>query len=159
MSINAILAIDNNYGIGYGNNLPWPVNRKDMKWFRDNTRGHVVVMGRKPWERLGSVPLPHRINVVVSSRELEGPDVVMGGDLPTILQQLENRFLHLHIFVIGGAEIYRQAMPFCDKLYVTRLNKSYRCDTFMRQSDFEDFEVCEYEDKDDEMTIQIRSKS
>jgi dihydrofolate reductase len=159
MSINAILAMDEYMGIGFENGLPWPTNKKDMAWFSDNTRGHVVVMGRKTWESLGSHPLPNRINIVVSSQDVEGPDAVLSGDMGTILQQLENRHPDLHIWVIGGADIYRQALPHCDKIYVTRIKGVYRCDTFMYNRDFEGFNNLDYIDDDENINIQIRSRS
>ena len=159
MSVNAILAMDSNMGIGYENGLPWPHNKKDMKWFRDCTSGHVVVMGRKTWESFGNKKLPNRINVVVTNREVEGnPDAVMSGDVDGILEILGYEYPDLHIFVIGGANIYRQALPYCDKLYVTHMKKAYRCDTFMYNSDFDGFDYMDYIDDDKDMTIQIRSK-
>jgi dihydrofolate reductase len=60
--------------------------------------------------------------------------------------------------VIGGANIYRQALPLCDKLYVTRIKGIYKCDTFMYNEDFEDFKNLEYIDEDENLSIQIRSK-
>jgi len=160
MSINAILAMDNNIGIGHENDLPWPRNRKDMKWFRECTIGNVVVMGRNTWESFGSKSLPNRINVVVTNREVEGdPDDVVSGDLDVILELIGHKYPQLDIFVIGGANIYRQALPFCDKLYVTRINGVYKCDTFMYNQDFDGFDVQEYIDSNQDLTIQIRSRS
>lgn len=159
MSINAILAMDSNMGIGYENGLPWPHNKKDMKWFRDCTFGQVVVMGRNTWESFGNKALTGRINVVVTNREVEGnPDVVMSGDIDGVLEILGYKYPQLDIFVIGGANIYRQALPFCDKLYVTRMKGVYKCDTFMYNRDFEGFDIQEYVDDDKDMTIQIRSR-
>jgi dihydrofolate reductase len=159
MSINAILAMDDNMGIGYNNKLPWSHNKKDMKWFRDCTSGHVVVMGRKTWESFGNKQLPNRINVVITNREVEGnPDRVEKGEMAEIISTLVCKYPDLHIFVIGGANIYRQALPFCDKIYVTRIKGSYKCDTFMYNRDFDDFGVNEYIDVDENMTIQIRSR-
>ena len=159
MSINAILAMDDNMGIGYENDLPWPHNKKDMKWFRDCTTGNVVVMGRNTWKSFGSKKLPNRINVVVTNREVEGnPDAVMSGDLDGILEILGYKYPQLDIFVIGGANIYRQALPFCDKLYITRVHGAYKCDTFMYSQDFEGFGVQEYIDADEDLTIQIRGR-
>lgn len=158
MSINAILAMDDNMGIGFENRLPWPTNKKDMKWFSDNTRGHVVVMGRKTWESLGSHPLPNRINIVISSQKIEGADAVLSGDMEVVLHQILNRYPDLHIWFIGGADIYRQALPFCDKIYVTKINGVYKCDTFMYNQDFEGFDRLEYVDSDGTMTISIRSR-
>lgn len=158
MSVNAILAMDLNMGIGFEGDMPWPHNKKDMKWFSDNTKGHVVVMGRKTWESLGCKKLPNRINIVVTNQNIEGPDDVMYGGMAGILEILSHKYPDLHIWVIGGANIYRQALPYCDKLYVTRIKKTYRCDTFMYMTDFEGFGVTEYIDDDDEMCIQIRSR-
>ena len=159
MSINAILAMDNSMGIGYENTLPWSHNKKDMKWFRDCTSGHVVVMGRKTWESFGSKPLPNRINVVVTNKEVEGnPDRIERGEMVEIISTLVCKYPDLHIFIIGGANIYRQALTFCDKIYVTRIKGLYKCDTFMYSRDFEDFTVNDYIDDDENMTIQIRSR-
>lgn len=151
--------MDYNMGIGYNNSLPWPHNKKDMKWFRDCTSGHVVVMGSKTWESFGSKPLPNRINIVISSKKPAGkPDVWYGGDIHMILDELQDDYPGLHIFVIGGANIYRQALPFCDKLYITQVKGTHRCDTFMYNQDFTGFDVQEYIDDDQDITIQIRSR-
>lgn len=159
MSVNAILAIDNNMGIGYENGLPWPTNKKDMKWFSENTRGHVVLMGRKTWESLGCAPLPNRKNVVITKSEIVGePDDVFAGTIESVLKRTKEKYPHLHIWVIGGANIYRQALPLCDKLYVTRIKDIYKCDTFMYNEDFEYFKNLEYIDEDENLSIQIRSK-
>ena len=162
--IRAILACDDNWGIGKDGTLPWPHNKKDMKWFRDNTVGHVVVMGRKTWESFGSRPLPNRINVVISNNKFPhprdgGPDHVLSGDLESGLKVLLSElYPNLKLWIIGGANIYRQALPFCDKLYITRIKGSYKCDTFMYNQDFDGFDVQEYIDADDDLEIQIRSR-
>ena len=159
MSINAILAMDDNMGIGFENDLPWPRMNKDMKWFRESTTGNVVVMGRNTWESFGNEPLPNRVNIVVTNREVEGnPDGVMSGYIPDLLDIIQGRYPQLDIFVIGGANIYRQALPHCDKLYITRIKGVYKCDTFMYSNDFEGFDVQEYIDADENMTIQIRGR-
>lgn len=159
MSINAIVAVDNNMGIGYENSLPWPYNKKDMKWFSKCTTGHVVVMGRGTWESLGSKPLPNRINVVISNNEVKGnPERTERGDIVDIIATLATKYSHLDIFIIGGADILQQALPYCNKLYITKIKKSYRCDTFIHNQDLEDFSRLEYLDEDDSISIQIRSK-
>lgn len=159
MSVNAILAVDANFGLGFENGLPWPTNKKDMKWFSDNTRGNVVVMGRKTWESLNCQKLPNRINVVISNKDIDGPDVVIGGDIGEILSMLENKNPDKKIFVIGGADLYRQALPHCDKVYITTLKSAYRCDSFVYGHHLAPFVVCEYLDDDKDMTIQIRSRN
>jgi len=79
-------------------------------------------------------------------------------DLDGILEILGYKHPDLHIFVIGGANIYRQALPFCEKLYITRVHGAYKCDTFMYNQDFEGFGVQEYIDVDEDLTIQIRGR-
>jgi dihydrofolate reductase len=151
--------MDSNMGIGWQNSLPWPHNKKDMQWFRDCTSGHVVVMGRKTWESFGNKKLPNRINVVVTNREVEGnPDRVEKGEMVEIISTLVCKYPGLHIFIIGGANLYRQALPFCDKLYVTLIRGAYKCDTFMYSNDFEGFTIQEYIDADENLTIQIRGR-
>jgi dihydrofolate reductase len=159
MSVNAILATDLDYGIGMEGDLPWPKNRRDMRWFSDNTKGHVVVMGRATWESLGNQNLPNRINVVISNSELGGqPHVQMSGDIEMILQHLEERYPDLDIWIMGGANIYHQALPYCDKLYLTTIRKQYKCDRYVESNIIVRFPVIEYWDEDDELTFQIRVK-
>jgi dihydrofolate reductase len=159
LSINVILACDIKFGIGNENKLPWPKNEKDMKWFKEHTLGHVVVMGRKTWESIGSRPLPNRINVVVTSKELEGPDFTISGDMEEILEQVRKKWPHLHIWVIGGAEIYFQALHFCDKLYLTMFNSRYQCDSYVESDIIVKFPVIEYWKEDEDITFQIRRKT
>lgn len=134
MSINAILACDENWGIGKNNDLPWPRNDHDMKWFRENTSNGVVVMGRKTWQSLGNKALPNRINCVVSRdiSTIEGsPDVRVAGIDASTLRQMDDRFFPKKVWIIGGGEIYKQTIPYCDFVYLTRFHSTYQCDTFI----------------------------
>lgn len=159
MPINAILAVDGNLGIGYDGKMPWPHNKKDMDWFKDNTTGHVVIMGRRTWESLDNKKLPDRINVVVTNSNIQGkPDYTESGDIKKIIDKFKKLYPNLQIFIIGGSNLYQQALPCCDKLYVTHIKKSYRCDTFMYSQDFNEFGVLEYIDEDENMSIQIRGR-
>lgn len=136
MSINAILACDKDWGIGKNNDLPWPRNEYDVKWFRENTLGGVIVMGRKTWESLGSKPLPKRINIVVTSQDLmmgdqeNKPSATWTGHMYDCIQYLKGTYTDQKIWIIGGADIYRQSVPYCDHVYLTKFNESYDCDTF-----------------------------
>lgn len=139
MSVNAILACDKNWGIGRNNGLPWPRNDYDMKWFRENTLDGVVVMGRKTWESIGSKPLPKRINIVVTSRDLinDGdtkPDATWSGPMYECIQYLKSTYVDRKIWIIGGADVYKQTVPYCDHVYLTRFNDSYNCDAFFDPS-------------------------
>jgi dihydrofolate reductase len=158
MSINAILACDLNFGIGNEGNLPWPKNRRDMDWFRQHTMGHAVLMGRTTWESLGSKPLPKRENIVVTSKTLEGADVTMSGDMEAIITYVKELYAGLHIWVIGGADIYQQAIPFCDKLYLTTINGMYTCDRYVESDIITKFPVIEHWQEDPELSFQIRRR-
>jgi dihydrofolate reductase len=132
MTVNAILAHDDNYGIGKDGLMPWPHNDADMKWFRDCTKGHIVVMGRKTWESIGSKKLPNRINVVVTRSKIGGdPDSVYYGTMFDLVRSLKEKYPDLKIWIIGGADIYRQTMDMCDNIYVTKFPGDYECDTFV----------------------------
>jgi len=162
MSINIILATDLNFGIGNENKLPWPRNKKDMDWFRKCTIGHAVVMGRKTWESIGSKPLKHRFNFVVTSTQIQRAHT-RHGDMGVILRNIdEDRFPGSpphDVFVMGGAEIYGQAVPYADKLYLTTFNQEYECDTYVQDDIVSHFPNVEYlDDSDPEITFQIRTK-
>lgn len=135
--VNAILACDIKHGIGKNGGLPWPRNDADMKWFAENTRGGILVMGRKTWESIGCVGLKGRINIVLScSPELVGgtPDMIKcsgSGDIGRLLQNIEHEFPGKTVWVIGGAEVYNQALPFCKNLYLTKFKEEYDCDAFV----------------------------
>ena len=138
MTINAILACDANYGIGKDNGLPWPHNEDDMKWFKENTSGHVVVMGRKTWESLDNKKLPNRINCVITHKPdtIQGePDHIFSGDIAYILRSLEEKYSDLKVWVIGGADLYKQSIHVCDNIYLTKFKKvsgstKYFCNLF-----------------------------
>ena len=156
--IDIIVATDRNFGIGHENKLPWPKNEKDMKWFRDQTRGHVIVMGRKTWESIGSKPLPNRINVVITSKEIENAHKTMSGDMGEILKSLEKEYPNLHIWVIGGSEIYSQSVPYADNLYHTTIIGNYECDAFVEKDLMTKFPVIRHWKEEPDIIFQIRSK-
>lgn len=132
MTVNAIVACDTQHGIGKNGTLPWPYHPEDMKWFKEHTTGGVVVMGRKTWESIGSKKLSGRINLVISNSVVEGNyDGVYYGEIQRLLQVIQSDYPGKTIWVIGGGGIYRQAIPVCDKLYLTKFKQSYDCDTFI----------------------------
>ena len=111
-----IAAVAHNGVIGRDNALPWRLKR-DMQFFRQTTIGHTVVMGRKTWESLGKA-LPKRLNLVVTRNpafHAEGAEVV--ASLEAALAAAGEG----PIFVIGGAELYRQALPRADRLLITEV--------------------------------------
>ena len=122
--ISVIVAVAENGTIGDNNTLLWHIT-EDMKRFRQLTTGHPVVMGRKTYDSLGR-PLPNRRNVVISRQDLaiEGCEVVHSLEEARALFQAEEE-----VFIIGGAQIYEQALPLADKLYLTIVHHPYEGDT------------------------------
>lgn len=163
-NINAILAHDDKWGIGKNNDLPWERNAADMKWFRDCTIGHVVVMGRKTWESIGSKPLSKRVNVVVSNQQFPdpkngGPDHVLSGDVSQGIRTLLNDlYPDLKIWIIGGANLYKQTLSHCDNIYLTHIAGDYSCDTFVPMNEYLTDHVKLANKKQDGLTFSIWRK-
>lgn len=122
MSVNIIAAIGQNNELGKDNKLIWKLP-KDLHFFKGMTMDKYVIMGRKTYESLPN-NLPGRILVVISSQDLEQYcDVICFHDLIDALAAFE----HEDVFIIGGASIYEQAMPFVDKMYLTEVNEVEYC--------------------------------
>lgn len=102
--------------IGVNGNLPWHYP-EDLQHFKQKTSGKVVVMGRITWESLGCRALPNRDNVVISRSEVEGVDHYDS------VEKAFQSYAKREIWVIGGAQIYRLALPYLHKLYVTYIPK------------------------------------
>ena len=118
--ISLIAAIGKNNELGKGNTLLWSMPA-DMKHFQETTRGHTVVMGRKTFESIGR-PLPNRKNIVITRDEnysRQNIDIARSLEEALELAKLEK---NEEIFIIGGAEIYKQAILLADKLYITHID-------------------------------------
>ena len=123
--ISIIVAVAANNVIGGENKLLWHI-KEDLQRFKSLTSGHAVIMGRKTWESLGR-PLPNRTNIVIT----RNPDYKPEGALvaSSLESALELAGQDEEKFIIGGGEIYRQAMVLADKLYITHVECSYEGDT------------------------------
>ncbi|MDR1367868.1 MAG: dihydrofolate reductase [Candidatus Accumulibacter sp.] len=134
-----IAAVGLNRAIGRNGGLLWRLP-EDMRHFRDKTRGKPVVMGRKTWESLPKAfrPLPGRLNVVVSrNREYSARGALLAASLEDALLAVSDA---PEIFVIGGAELYRQAMPIAHRLYLTEVADHPRADAFFPEIDTDAWE-------------------
>jgi dihydrofolate reductase len=124
-SLSLIVATDRNNGIGVNNTLPWRLP-EDLAFFKRTTSGHAIIMGRKTFDSIGR-PLPNRRNIVVTRNPgwtQEG--VERAGSLDEAVQLAGDG----EVFVIGGAQIYVDAIRVADKLIVTEIDAVYRCDAF-----------------------------
>jgi dihydrofolate reductase len=128
MIISIIVAYADNQIIGAGNELLWHLP-DDMKNFRRITMGHYVIMGRKTWDSIGN-PLPGRTNVVITrNKHLKIEDVLILHSLAEAIEYARKQEQD-EIFIIGGGQIYNQALHLADKLYITRVYGSFEGDTF-----------------------------
>lgn len=135
--IAAVVAVDNNWGIGYKDNLLAHIP-EDMKMFKSLTSGHTVIVGRKTFDTFPKKPLPNRKNIVVTKdkcgKQSYGDDVVYSTLEEAKLFIKANK--NDNVFIIGGSMIYKELLPFCDTIYLTRIYKSFdNVDTYFPNID------------------------
>jgi dihydrofolate reductase len=133
MNISIIVAASTNNVIGKENGLPWRLPT-DMKFFRDKTIGHTVIMGRKSWDSIPAKyrPLPNRINVVMSRDESLKLDCdLVSSNLETVIDYFTEQSSDDELFIIGGGELYKQAFPIATKVYLTRVLAEVDGDTYL----------------------------
>ncbi len=143
MSISIIAAMGSNRVIGRGNGLPWNLPA-DTRFFKETTRGHPVIMGRKTFDTMGK-PLPGRRNIVVtrqSDLEIPGAEIVSGLEEALKLVDVVND----EVFIIGGAEVYRLGLGLADRMYLTLVHDSFEGDTFFPEFDESQWVVVSRED-------------
>ena len=135
MLINIIAAIGKNRELGKDNKLLWYIPN-DFKRFKDLTSGHIVIMGRKTFESIGK-PLSNRINIIVTrNQQSDGNDMLARKVKVHVCNTLEEainlakQYDQKEIFIIGGGQIYAQAIDLADKLYLTIVKGKYDADTF-----------------------------
>ncbi|MEO2046396.1 MAG: dihydrofolate reductase [Pirellulales bacterium] len=127
MSLSLLVAVAKNGVIGCQGDLPWHLSA-DLRRFKRLTMGHAIVMGRKTWESIGR-PLPGRQMLVVSrQRAYRADGVQVARSLPQALEMARESG-DLEPFVVGGAEIYRLALPLTTRLYLTRVLAEVEGDT------------------------------
>jgi len=143
MIILGPVAVAENGVIGKNNDLPWHLP-EDLKHFKEITLGKTVVIGRKTFESIFArlkKPLPGRKNVVISRQEAyKVPEGVL------VFKSLDDAYKALadeDLYIIGGAEIYKQALPLAEKLYMTHVAGNYQGDAFFPKLDFSQWEKVE----------------
>lgn len=131
MIISIVVAVSENGVIGKDNKLIWhlPV---DLKFFKDKTSGHHIIMGRKTHESVGR-PLPNRVNIVIS----RSADYIAEGCIVvhSIKEAIGAVVDDSEVFICGGAEIYKEALDVADRMYLTRVHHEFEGDTFFPDFD------------------------
>ena len=148
--MKAIVNVDSNWGIGNGDSLLNYIPA-DMKFFKAQTTGNVVVMGRKTFMTFpGPKALPDRVNIVITSdKTWSAPDVIVCHSLDELFEQLE-RYDTNTVYVIGGSSVYEQLLPYCDTAYVTKVESAKPADKFFPDLDGTDEWSVEYESEENE---------
>ena len=127
MVISLIWAMDDNRLIGVENRLPWKLPA-DMKWFRRNTLGKPIIMGRKTFDSFGARPLPERTNIVVTrDKEYRAEGAVVVYSIDEALKAAGDAE---EVMIIGGASFYEQMLPRADRLYITQVHGTFSGDAW-----------------------------
>ena len=142
------MAAAENNAIGKGNQMPWHLPN-DFKYFKAKTMDHSIIMGRKTFESIGK-PLPGRRNIIISRQPtLNIEDVDVANSLQDVINYCRDE---REIFIIGGAEIFNQAMPMADEILLTRVHTNIEgADAFFPELPESDWELISQEkhNKDD----------
>ena len=133
-----IVAVDKNWAIGKDNRMMWSIPA-DMKFFRDTTKGNVVIMGRKTLESFPQgQPLKNRVNIVITKKKdykVKGAVIVHSVEEAARAAKTEAKKCNGDIFVIGGESIYRAMLDYCDTAFVTKIDHAYDADTYFPNLD------------------------
>jgi len=159
--IKAILACDDTGGVSKDGTLPWPNNSRDLKWFKDNTAGHVVVMGSTTWNDPHMPrPLPNRVNILATTRPSEYPGAhgYIKGNLNDTVLEVQEKYPGLITWVIGGPNIIEQTLGVIDEFYISRIPGDYNCDTHLPLKKIETLFDLTYEEGHPEVIFQIWRK-
>jgi dihydrofolate reductase len=146
--ISLLVAMDRNRVIGKNNQLPWHLPA-DLAYFKKLTMGHTIVMGRKTFESIGRV-LPGRENVIVTRNpSFTKENCIIIHSIEKIKKLAAEK--NDEIFIIGGAEIFKETLPFADRLYITKIEAEFPGDTFFPPFDESQWQLisCEKGPKDE----------
>ncbi|PUZ27278.1 dihydrofolate reductase [Chitinophaga costaii] len=153
MTIAFIVAASLNNVIGKDNHLPWHLPN-DMKYFKQMTTGHPIVMGRKTFDELGKA-LPNRENIVISrNKDFKAPGIQVVPSLDAALE-LASHYSNGEIFITGGGQIFHQALPHCHRQYITRIMGNYEGDAFYPPIDASQFRLVkqDYHEPDEKHAV------
>jgi|SRR6185312_7522701 len=141
MIVSAVVATSENHVIGKDNKLLWYLPN-DLKHFKEITAGHTVIMGRKTYESVGK-PLPRRRNIIITRQQItiEGCEVVNSIEAALALCEGEPE-----VFIVGGAEIYRQSLHLTDRIYLTIVHKNFEGDSFFPELNKNEWKEVSHED-------------
>lgn len=140
--LSILVAASENNAIGKDNQLLWHLPA-DLKYFKQLTTGHTVIMGRKTYDAIGK-PLSNRRNIVITRQ----PDLIISGCevVHSLQQAIEVSKQKQEVFIIGGAEIYHQALSLCNIIYLTRVHHQFEADAYFPKIDSAVWQLLTQED-------------
>ena len=145
MKISMIAAMADDRVIGINNSLPWKLPN-DMKWFRQQTMGKPIVMGRKTFESFGAKPLPGRTNIIITRDEnYQADDCIV---VHSIDEAIKSAGKVEEIMIIGGASFYEQMLPRADRLYITLVHTKVEGDAWFPEWNESEWQQTERIDHD-----------
>lgn len=142
MKISLIVAVDDKNGIGKKGKMPWHVPA-DLKRFKKLTLKHPIIMGRNTFESIGKV-LPERTNIIITRGDFKKKDLIIVHSLKESIKEARKAPGSDEIFIIGGGQVFKEAMEIADKLYLTKIKGDYEADTFF--PDYSEFRKVNYEE-------------
>lgn len=133
--MNLIVAVDKNWAIGLNNKLLVRIP-SDQKFFREETTGKVVVLGRKTLETFpGGLPLKNRTNIILSTDvNYKVKDAIVVHSIEELLEEVK-QYDTKDVYIIGGESVYKEMLPYCDTAHVTKINHAYEADTYFPNLD------------------------
>jgi dihydrofolate reductase len=139
MKISCIVAIGKNNVIGKNNSMPWHIPT-DLKYFKEITSGHCIILGRKNFESIAKA-LPKRTNIVVTrQKDFYHSSVISASSIENALKTALE-LGETEVFIVGGAEIYHQTISLWDKLYLTEIQHEFEGDTFFPNIDYSEWRL------------------
>ena len=147
MILSCVLAFGSNRGLGFGNRLPWNLP-DDLKRFKQITRGHSIIMGRKTYESMGRL-LPERKNIIITrDTSYQIPGATIKHSIEEAIEECKNEE---EAFVVGGGEIVKLALPHLDRMYLTHGKANVPADSFFPEFDLSKWKVVseEFHPKDE----------
>jgi dihydrofolate reductase len=147
MRLSIIVAVSENGVIGNEGDMPWKKLPSDLKYFKQKTTGHWCLLGRKTYEALGNKVLPGRKFIIITR------DQQFVSDDSLVVHSLSDAMNHPEIqgeeevFVLGGGEVYRQILPYCHYIYLTRIHARFEGDTYFEEPDLSNWFVLSKDEK------------
>jgi dihydrofolate reductase len=143
MKISIIVAIASNNAIGKDNDLLWHISA-DLQRFKKLTEGHYIIMGKRTYFSLPKRPLPNRTSMIIT--DVEGEEIdgcLMAYSIDDAIAKMDPDGEN---FIIGGGSIYKQFMPYADKLYITKVHQEFEADTFFPEIQENEWQIVSKED-------------